>query len=185
MADQTQSNNNQVIMYALIAIAVLLAAIVAFMVLKPGSVPSPTVSGAATTPATTGTNGATTPQMPPASTPVAFDTKTATKLPSGMTPEQALKTYNEDVLAGKFTEAYNLLPLDKKTSYGSADAYGQQVKAYGITSYKIGKATTTGSDVSIAAEQVTPQMPITYTWVFTKDGGNWYVKSRTMGGSVQ
>jgi hypothetical protein len=49
----------------------------------------------------------------------------------------------------------------------------------------MGKAVTNGDNVTIVSEQVTPQMPITYTWAFKKVGGQWFVVSRTMGGSVQ
>ena len=179
MSDQTQSNNQQVIVYALVAITVLLLAIVGFMVYnqmnnKTASVTAPT--------AASDTSGV--PQMPPAASPVAFDPKTATKLPAGMTPEVALKTYMENVKAGKYPEAYALLPLAQKTSYGSPDSYGSQVKQYGISGYKLGKATSTGTEVSIVSEQDTAAMNITYTWVYTKSGSDWYVKSRTMGGAV-
>jgi hypothetical protein len=181
MSDQTQTSNQQVIVYALIAIAVLLAAIVGFMIYNNmHSVPAPTASAASDT---TGAGVAS--QMPAASTPVAFDPKTATKVPAGQTPEQALKTYMEDITGGKFADAYALLPLAQKNSYGTADAYGAQVKQYGITGYKLGKATTNGSDVTIVSEQDTPAMNITYTWVYTKSGDTWFVKSRTMGGAVQ
>ena len=99
-----------------------------------------------------------------------------------MTPEELVKTYNEDVIAGKYEEAYGMLPVDKQQSYGSASAYAEQVKAYGINSYSMGAPVENGDEVSIAAEQVTPQMPITYTWTFKKVGDQWYVVSRTMGG---
>jgi len=186
MSEETQSNT-QMMTYALIAIAVLLAAIVGFMIYNQtaNKVPSPTVSGA-TTGATAGSSAAGT-QMPPTgstSAPVAFDPKTATKLPAGMTPAAALKTYNEDILAGKYAEAYKLLPVDKQQSYGSPSAYEQQVKAYGITSYKLGTPAANGADTVIAATQVTPQMPITYTWTYTKVGDTWFVKSRVMGGTA-
>jgi len=191
MPEQTQSNNNQMMVYALIAIAVLLAAIVGFMIYNnvSNNVPSPTVSGS-TTGAPTGAAGSSTTGapagMPSSSAPAGpFDAKTATKLPAGMTPDQALKAYNEAILAGKYADAYKLLPLDKQKSYGSAAAYEQQVKAYGITSYKMGTAKTQGGDTVIVGEQVTPQMPISYTWTYTKIGDQWYVKSRVMGGSVQ
>ena len=184
MSDQTQSSNQQVIVYALVAIAVLLAAIVGFMIYNnTRGVPAPTVS--ATGSDTTGASSSGAPAGMNAAAPVAFDPKTATKLPAGVTPEQALKTYMQNLTAGKFTEAYALLPLAQKTSYGSADAYGTQVKQYGITGFKIGKPTTSGNDTTIVTEQDTPAMNITYTWVYTKDGGNYYVKSRTMGGTVQ
>ncbi len=189
MPEQSQSNNNQMMVYALVAIAVLLAAIVGFMIYNNMSnkVPSPTVSGSTSgAPTGSSTSGSSaTPQMPAASTAGPFDPKTATKLPAGMTPDQALKAYNEAVLAGKFADAYKLLPLDKQQSYGDSNQYGQQVKAYGITSYKVGTPTTQGGDTVIVGEQVTPQMPISYTWTYTKVGDTWYVKSRVMGGSVQ
>ena len=79
---------------------------------------------------------------------------------------------------------YKMLPLENQKSYGSPEAYAQQVKAYDITSYKMGKPTVSGNDTVIVAEQVTPQMPISYTWTFAKVGSTWYVKSRTMGGTV-
>jgi len=187
MSDQTQSSNQQVIVYALVAIAVLLAAIVGFMIYNnTKGVPAPT----ATAPTTTGsdTTGSSTSGAPAgmnAAAPVAFDKKTATKLPAGVTPEQALNTYMKDLTSSKWTEAYALLPLAQKNSYGTADAYGAQVKQYGITGFKVGKPSSAGTDVTIVTEQDTPAMNITYTWVYTKDGNDWYVKSRTMGGTVQ
>jgi len=190
MPEETQSNNQQMIVYALVAIAVLLAAIIGFMIYNQSkALPSPTTSGSTTTaPAagsTASTAGVPAGMAAQAAPPGPFDAKTATKVPAGMTPEQALKAYNENIIGGKFADAYKLLPLDKQTSYGSASAYEQQVKAYGITSYKTGTPTTSGGDVVIVSEQVTPQMPITYTWTYTKVGSTWYVKSRVMGGTVQ
>lgn len=184
MSDQAQTNNQQVIVYALVAIAVLLAAIVGFMIysnMKSGS----SVAGSSTTAPADSAAADIASQMPSTPQPVAFDPKTATKLPAGMTPEQALKAYNDDIMKKKYTEAYNLLPLAQKTSYGTADAYGSQVGQYGITGYKLGQPVTTGTDVSISAEQDTPQMNISYTWTYTKVGKDWYVKSRTMGGTGQ
>jgi len=189
MPEETQSSNQQMIVYALIAIAVLLAAIIGFMIYNQSkALPGPTADGSAATQQAATPSTATAPAgMGSAGTaaPGPFDAKTAAKVPAGMTPEQALKAYNEDIIGGKFAEAYKLLPLDKQTSYVSASAYEQQVKAYGITSYKTGTPTTSGTDVVIVSEQVTPQMPITYTWTYTKVGNTWYVKSRVMGGTVQ
>ena len=47
---------------------------------------------------------------------------------------------------------------------------------------EIGTAVTSGDTVKIPLTQVTPQMPITYTWTFKKVDGQWYVVSRAMGG---
>jgi hypothetical protein len=194
MPDQTQSNNQQqVIVYALIAIAVLLAAIVGFMIYqRTTALPGPTTAttGSTTTAGTTGsstTAGAAGSSTTPGSAsiaPVPFDPKTATKLASGLTPETAIKAYNDAVMANTFDKAYAILPLAQKQSYASADGMAAQIKPYGITGFKVGPSTVNGNDTVIVVETDTPAMNITYTWTFTKDGGQWYVKSRTMGGSL-
>jgi hypothetical protein len=193
MSEQTQ-NNQQMVVIALAVVAVLLAALVGVLIYQQAQT-AKLAALSATTVAPTGANamgsGGSSAVQPPAgmtantgaTTP--FDVKTATKVPAGMEPAAMLKTYNEDVIAGKYDAAYAMLPLDKKTSYGSASAYGTQLKAYGITSYKVGTPTGSGDTLVIAAEQVTPQMPITYTWNFKKVSGQWYVESRVMGGTVQ
>ena len=196
MSEETQSNNQQMIVIALVVIAVLLAAIVGVVIWQQSkaatTLPSPTTTGApaAAAAGAAGAAGGAPAGMggaaggaPAAAGP--FDAKTATKVPAGTTPEQMLKTYGDDILANKYAEAYKLLPLDKQTSYGDAAAYEAQVKAYGITKFNMGKPVTEGDKVTIVSEQVTPQMPITYTWAFKKVGGQWYVESRTMGGSLQ
>jgi len=184
MSEHTQ-NTQQYIVIALVVVAVLLAAVVGLMLFRPATtVPEPT----ATAPTQTAPAGSAMPgaggAAPAAGSnePVEFDTKTATKVPSGMTPEELLKAYNEAVIAGKFEEAYKMLPLDKQKSYGDAAAYAQQVAAYGITSYETGKPKTEGDTMSIVGTQVTPQMPIAYTWVFKEVGDQWYVAAREMGG---
>ncbi len=195
MSEETQSNNQQMIVIALVVIAVLLAAIVGVVIWQQSkaasTLPTPTAAqapaaaggpmgGAAGAPAGMGGAAGGT-----AAAPGPFDAKTATKVSSGQTPEEFLKTYGDDILANKYAEAYKMLPLDKQQSYGDAAAYEAQVKAYGITKFNMGKAVTDGDNVTIVSEQVTPQMPITYTWAFKKVGGQWYVVSRTMGGSIQ
>lgn len=183
MPSQPENSQQQTIVYALVAIAVLLMIIVGVMLYNNmNNVPAPTASST-TAPDAAAQNIAN--QMPTQAQPVEFDEKTATKLPAGMTPEKALKTYMEDVLAKKWKEAYALLPLATKNSYGTADAYGQQVAAYGISGYALGKPQSVGTDVTIVSQQNTAQMNISYTWTFTKVKDAWYVKSRAMGGSIQ
>jgi hypothetical protein len=185
MPDQTQNNSQQTMVYALVAIAVLLAAIVGFMIYqRTAAIPAPTAATTAAPVAAGGSSSTAAPAGMTAAAPVEFDAKSATKLPSGMTPEQALKAYNEAIMANKFDKAFELLPLAQKTSYGTPDAMGTQIKQYGITGYKIGKPVTNGSDVTIVAEQDTPAMNITYTWTYTKVDGQWFLKSRTMGGTL-
>jgi hypothetical protein len=107
-----------------------------------------------------------------------------TSLPAGMTPRTALKTYLQAILDGKYKTAYSLLPPAQKRSYGSAKAYAEQVRTYGITDYRMGPSHASGSTVWIVSQQSTPAMDITYTWTYVRIGGAWYVKSRTMGGTL-
>jgi len=183
MSEQTQNNPQQMIVIGLVVVAVLLAAIVGVLVYQQSTkVPAPTATGTAVTPPA-GTAGGT--QMPPVTggtTPAEFDAKTATKVPEGQTPEDLIKAYHQAVIDGKYEEAYKMLPVDKQQSYGDAKAYGDQVKAYGITSYEMQPPVESGDTITISATQVTPQMPIAYTWTFKKVGDTWYVASRTMGG---
>jgi hypothetical protein len=186
MSDQTQSNNQQAIVYALVAIAVLLLVIVGFMIYQKATViPAPTGAvSSSSAPATTGSSSSGNIMGSSSVAPAEFDPKTATKLPSGMTPEQAMTAYSKAVTAAKWSDAYALLPLAQKQQYQSADAMGQQLAQYNISGFDVGKATTNGNDVVIVAQENTPAMNITYTWTFTKDGGTWYVKQRTMGGTL-
>jgi len=181
MSDQTNTNNNQTIVLALVVVAVLLAAIVGVLIYQQSKAATPVVPPAATT----GTGGDQPPGNATQQPPGPFDPKTATKVPKGSTPEAFVKAYNEALISGDFKKAYDMLPLDKKTSYGDATQYGDQVKGYGINGYKMGKPVEKGDIVSIAAVQENPSMPITYTWNFKKVGKQWYVQSRVMGGSVQ
>ena len=184
--EEKVQNNQQMIVIALVVIAALLAAIVGVVIYQTTQrVPAPAPSAANGTPmgAPAGTSTAPPAGMGSPAAEAPFDAKTATKVPASMNPEGVVKAYNENVIAGKFGDAYKLLPVGN--SYGSASAFEAQVKPYGITTYNMGKPVESGDTVSIPAEQVTPQMPITYTWGFKKVGGQWYVASRTMGGSVK
>jgi hypothetical protein len=186
MPDQTQSNNQQqVIIYALVAIAVLLAAIVGFMIYqRTTAIPGPTAAAAsATASAASGSTSVTgTNPAPAADTP--FDPKTATKLAAGQDPVSTLTAYAAAIMANKYDVAFGLLPLASKNSYSTPASMESQLKPYGITGFKQGKATVSGADTTIVLEEDTPAMNINYTWVFTKVGNTWYVKGRKMGGTL-
>lgn len=184
MSDQTQSNSQQMIVIALVAVAVLLAALVGVLIYQQSQAAKLTQLAA---PAQEPAAGQAPAGMGGASTAPAgeFDAKTATKVPKGQTPEAFVKAYNEAVIAAKYDVAYKMLPLDKQKSYGDASSYAGQVKGYGINGFKMGKPTETGDSVSIVAVMENPAMPISYTWVFKKVGGEWFVESRNMGGTIQ
>lgn len=191
MSETENTSNQQPIVIALVAVAVLLAALVGVLIYREaqaakvaqlGAVPAASTASQSTGTGSSAmggaTGGATAEETP-------FDEKTATKVPAGQTPEEYLKAYHEDVVAGKFDAAYKMLPLDKQKSYGDAASYASQVKQYGITGYQLGKPVTEGDTTTIAALMNNPSMPVTYTWSFKKVGDTTYVVSRTMGGSVQ
>ena len=182
---ESKSNSQQTIVIALVAIAVLLAALVGVIIFQ--QMQASKLAAANSTNAATGADAGagTSPQMPTPAPATAFDPKTATKVPASMTPAQFVKVYGDNVVAGKFDEAYKMLPIDSQKTYGSASAYGAQLKGYGITGHKTGAPTGSGDTMSIAQEEDNPAMPITYTWNFKKVGNQWYVASRSMGGSVQ
>lgn len=186
MSEQTH-NTNQTVVIGLAVVAVLLAAIAGILVWQQSQaaqLPTPVASpgnsmgdvAGATSGAPAGMGGAAT------GAPVEFDEKTATKVPEGTDPVAYVEEYHKAVAAGDYEAAYKMLPLDKQQSYGDAKAYAEQVKAYGITSYEMGEPTEDGDTITVAATQVTPQMPITYTWTLKKVGDTWFVASRTMGG---
>jgi len=185
MSDTPRSSANLLVI-GLVVVVVALAAGVGFMLWKNSTADDVVaITPVTQTPGTdAGTTTGTATPATPAQPSAEFDPATATKVPDGMTPEELVKTYHEDVVAGKYAEAYALLPLDKQQSYGDPTSYEAQVKAYGITGYEMGAPVETGDEVSIAATQITPQMPITYTWTIVKVDNVWYVKSRTMGGST-
>lgn len=186
MSEKTQSNNQNTIVIALVVVAVLLAALVGVLIYQQAqAAKTAQLTGASTTTdaSSAGANSAITSNQTAAEAP--FDPKTATKVPAGMTPEQLVKAYNEDVVAGKYDAAFKLLPAAVQTkTYGDAKSYAEQLKAYGISGYKMGKPSGSGDTQSIVAEQQTSAMAIAYTWNFKKVNGEWYVVSRVMGGQL-
>lgn len=186
MSEQVPRTNQQTLVIGLGAIAVLLVIIVGVLIYfqsQSNSIPAPSSAAAGANNGTAATGAPAGMGTQPVST--EFDAKTATKVPAGTEPLAFVKAYHEALEASKYAEAYKMLPLDKQASYGNATAYEEQLKGYGITGYRLGKAVTKGDTVEVPAEQITPQMPITYTWAFKKVDGKWFVVSRTMGGTVE
>jgi hypothetical protein len=188
MSEQTQ-NTNQMMVIGLVVVAVLLAAIAGILIYQQNQaskLPAPVVSGTTTPGAADGTDAAAGTGMPAGMTDAMgasaeVDPETATKVPEDMTPVEFVKAYHEAVQAGEYEKAYKMLPLNKQQSYGNAEAYAEQVKAYAISGYELGEATEEEDTVTIVATQVTPQMPIGYLWTLKKIDGAWYCVSRTMG----
>ncbi len=198
MSEVAARNSTNTLVIVLAVAVVVLAAVLGYTIWSnANSVPDVTGSPAAGLSATTGggtavdrstgmgaADQAGAPGAPaaPGGDQAAFDAKTATQVPKGTEPLAFVKAYHESLLKGDYEAAYKMLPADKQQSYGDAASYGEQVKAYGITSYELGEPTESGDTWTIQATQVTPQMPITYTWTLKKVGDQWYVASRSMAG---
>ncbi len=172
---ENASGQGKVVIALVVVIVVLLGAIVGIVVLGKSKTPSTTPS--AETPATP-TGG-----MPPATT-GEFDPATATKVASGVTPEQHVKDYFEAVLKGDYAKAYDLLPADKKVAQDEA-SFAEQLKGYGITAYTIDDVSQTDTEAKVTATATMAGGSFQYLWTFVKDGGTWVVKSRTLPGMAQ
>lgn len=193
MTDQVQDeataplDTQKMIIIALVVVAALLAAIVGVMVYKANQTSNlPTATTPVSGGSQTGTSGAPAGMMSGAtggqSAAVAFDPKTATKVPKGTEPEAYVKQYYELCQKGDYAKAFTMLPKDKQATYGDAKAFESQVAAYGISGFELEKAAVQGDNASVTAWQKTPNGSFGYTWVLVKDNGVWLVKSRDMAG---
>lgn len=183
MSDQAPANNSQTLAIALAVIAVLLAAIIGVMVynnVQSNQLPAPQATVPATgTGASTGIGGATggaAPAVDPN-----FDPKTAARLPKGTTPEQWAKEYYEACQSGDWETAVKRLPADKQAST-TPEQLKEQITGYNVTGYKIVSATEEGDKMLVVAEQQTGFGNFTSNWTFVKDGGDWVLQSKAVGG---
>jgi hypothetical protein len=175
--EETTAAPNRTILILLGVIVLLLAAIVGFYLLNGNK-------GTDTTD-TAGTGSNTGASNTPATTPAAaFDPATATKVAAGETPEQHVTKYFEAVLAGDFQTAYDRLPADKKAAQ-DVTAFGEQLKGYGVQSFKIDSATEVGEEFQVTATASMAGGEFQYLWTFVKDGDGWLLKSRTLPGMGQ
>ncbi len=169
-------SNNKMLVALLGVVAVLLAVIVGILIFKsPSAATAPVTSNPA---ATNPTPQPTTPAGP-------FDPARATKVPAGMSPAAFVENYFKAIVKADYATAYNMLPVDKKQSYGSADAFGTQLKSYKASGYTMGKTSTSGKDVTVEATLKTPSAPFGYTWTLEKYNNGYVVKSRTLSGMGQ
>lgn len=166
-------NKNLVYILAAVA-AVLLVAAVALVITSMNKVPGVEVTAGDQVQGGTG--------VPTGGAPVTFDPGKATKVPEGVTPEEFVKAYYEDVAAGRYAEAYKRLPLEKQQSYGDSGSFERQLKAYGISGYEMEKPQSAGDEISIVAWQQTPNGSFGYKWTLVKEGDSWLVKSRVQAG---
>ena len=95
-----------------------------------------------------------------------------------MTPAQALDAYNSALLAGRYDEAFALLPQTLQDGYAGPTAYGEQMRAYEITACEAGAPIEEGDEVRIESRMTAKGLELLYTWTYVKFGDAWLVKSR-------
>ena len=185
MTDQAQSNNNQMVMIALVVIAVLLAAIVGVLIWQqsraavpaPTQVPAQSQTGATTSMGAGAATGAGT-EVDPAS----VDPNAATAVPKGTEPDAFVKAYYEACANGDWKAAYDALPADKKVGQ-TPEGLQEQVSGYGIKSYAVTDAKVEGDKATVTVEQVTGSYgTFVNQWTFVKKDGVWYAAGKAVTG---
>lgn len=176
---QNKADQQRTIMILLGVVVVLLVAIVGIVIYN-GQAKTPAVASTtgATATTQTGTGAATTaqPGMAP-STAAPFDAKTATKVPSGTTPEQYVSAYYQNILDKKFDAAFKMQPASSQQ--GTVADFQQTQLGYGMTSFKVVTANVAGDTATVDIEQNLGSNGLWGAlWTLKKVGNDWYVESR-------
>ena len=177
---QNPQDQQRTIMILLGVVVVLLVAIVG-VVIYTGQQKTPAVVGAttgATATTSTGVGGATAaqPGMAP-STATAFDAKTATKVPSGTTPEQYVSTYYKNILDKKYDVAFKMQPATSQQ--GTVADFQATQQGYGMASFKVISANIAGDTATVDIEQdLGTNGKWGALWSLKKVGSDWFVESR-------
>lgn len=185
MSEQANPNQ-QTIVIGLVVIAVLLAGIVGVLVWqqsKATSIPQPVAQ--TTDPANGGTAAQPPAGMGQSNTGAAsadFDPKTAPKVPAGTEPEAYVKQYYELCSKKEYDKAFKMLPTGTQAYYGTPDQFKSTLEGYGITGFEVKAGASTDKEVKVIGVQKAQGMDFAYTWTIVKDGSDWLVKSREMGG---
>jgi hypothetical protein len=187
MSDQVK-NNQQTVVIALVVIAALLVAIVGVLVVQGQSANIPAISNnqgapAGGDPAAGGMPGGAPGGMPGGGVPsVEFDPATATKVPAGVEPEAFIRDYYAACSEKKYEDAFTMLPLATQQYYGDAAQFEATLESYGISGFEVKSASGSDTEVQVVGVQQAQGMSFAYTWTLVKEGDDWFVKSREMGG---
>ena len=177
---QNQQGQQRTIMILLAVVVVLLVAIVG-VVIYTSQQKTPavaTTAGSSLAGATTSTGGATAgqPGMAP-STAAPFDAKTATKVPSGTTPQQYVSAYYQSILDKKFDVAFKMQPASSQA--GTVADFQATQEGYGMASFKVISANIAGNTATVDIEQdLGANGKWGALWTLQKVGADWYVESR-------
>lgn len=114
-------------------------------------------------------------------TPAAVGTPTV--VPKGTKPEDHVKNYYEAYKAGRWEEAFDLLPAVSKAREKSPEAFGQSRSQMPIESYSISTAIETAEGtrtvVKIPVKLKSSGMEFQTTWVFEKNPDGTHIVKET------
>jgi hypothetical protein len=193
MSDQTATSSNQnTIVIALVGIAVVLAAVVGYMLWQQANALPPAQPAAQQTPAdaqgaapadagqgdaATGADAGASTEAPP------IDPATAVALPEGTSPEQWVTEYYEATESGDFAAAVQHLPADKQAQT-TPESLEEQLAGYGISGFSVVSATEEGDKATVVVDQTTNSFgTFENTWTFVKaDDGAWVVSTKAVTG---
>ncbi len=90
-------------------------------------------------------------------------------------PTMVVTTFYESVMAEDYQTAYAVLPADKRTSFGSEDAFGAQYAGYGITGYQFSDTRVDSSDGTyvLTVTATTVAGDFTWEWRIKKSGASY------------
>jgi hypothetical protein len=184
MSENPRATTNNVVI-ALVVVVVLLVGGLGYVIWHNSqALPAPTAtvnSSSNTAASTTATSSASTGAA--SLVPADFDAKSATKLPSGTTPEKWVDEYYAAADKGDWQTAFDHLPTLKQKDYATADGLKQQVASYGVVGYKITSATEQGDQATVTVDQETSQYgTFENTWIFQKSGSTWVVAGKAVTG---
>ncbi len=172
MPEQAVRKTNPTVMIALVVVLLVLAAAVVYLFTQGNQSKTATTTPTAATQTQSTAVAAATDDTP-------FDAATATKVPSGQTPEEYLNAYFVACEKGDWETAFNMLPLGKKNYYQTADAFGTQLAGYGISAHKVTvQDGGTDTEVVYIGSMTTSAGEMGYPWTFVKVDGDWYLKTR-------
>jgi hypothetical protein len=173
-----ENNTNRTVMVLAGAVVVLLIAfvVVVLMSTNSGGSQSTQTSNSATTTASTDTSAT----GLVSSTSAPFDPSTATKVPAGQAPQAFVSAYYQDMLDGKWADAFKMQPAASQQGQTVADFQATET-SYGMTSFKLIGEKTVDATATVVIEQNLGANGIWgATWTFVKQGSTWLVKTRSV-----
>jgi hypothetical protein len=173
-----ENNTNRTVMLLAGAVVVLLIAFVVVVLLSTNTSGSQNAASTTTTTTTASTTTSATGLVSSTSTP--FDASTATKVPAGQTPQAFVSAYYQDMLDGKWADAFKMQPAASQQGQTVADFQATET-SYGMTSFKLIGEKTVGTTATVVIEQNLGANGIWgATWTLVNQGGTWLVKTRSV-----